>query len=108
MDVVYREWLKDVVENRWCDAVNVYTDEYGERMVLQAIYYLMNNNLWDVYEGKLALDAREDNYYDKLDDMPSAIEIIKESIEEQVQEEPKTQNDSIPLTPVPSWMQMGQ
>ena len=101
MDVVYKEWLKDVVDNRWCDAVNVYTDEHGERIVLQAIYYLMNNNLWDVYEGKLALDAREDNYYDKLDDMPSAIEIIKESIEEQVQEEPKIQNEPAPSTPSP-------
>lgn len=78
MGVVYKEWLKDVVEKRWVAPVNQYSDKHGERTVLSAIYYLIDNGLWDVYEGRLALDAREDNYYDKLSDMPSAIAIVLE------------------------------
>ncbi len=78
MGVVYKEWLKDVVEKRWVATLNQYSDEHGERTVLSAIYYLIDNDLWDVYEGRLALDAREANYYDKLSDMPSAIAIVLE------------------------------
>lgn len=87
MGVVYKEWLKDVVEKRWVAPVNQYSDEHGERTVLSAIYYLIDNGLWDVYEGRLALDARESNYYDKLQDMPSAIAIVLE-------ENPDSKNES--------------
>ena len=76
--IVYKEWLKDVVEKAWIAPLNEYTDEYGERIVLSAIYYLIDNGLWETYEGRLALDAREDNYYDKLEDMPSAIAMVQE------------------------------
>lgn len=102
MGVVYKEWLKDVVEGRWVPAVNAYSDEHGERIVLQAIYYLMDNNLWDVYEGRLALDAHEGGYYDKLEDMSSAIEIIKESIEEETPEEQAVEGQKVPPTPMQS------
>ena len=78
MGVVYKEWLKDVVEKAWVAPLNTYIEEHGERTVLSAIYYLIDNNLWEVYEGRLALDAQEDNYYDKLEDMPSAIEFVQE------------------------------
>ncbi len=90
-DIVYKEWLKDVVEKRWVTPVNQYSDEHGERTVLQAIYYLIDNGLWDAYEGRLALDAREDDYYDKLSDMPSAIAIV---IEEQTKEKDNTGNNA--------------
>lgn len=75
---VYKEWLDMVVRKRWVAPINEYIDQYGAHIVLGAIYYLIDNNLWDVYEGRLALDAREDNYYDKLSDMPSAIDVVKD------------------------------
>lgn len=68
-----------LVRKRWVDPINEYTDQYGAHIVLQAIYYLIDNNLWDVYEGRLALDAKEENYYDKLGDMPSAIAMMEEN-----------------------------
>ena len=91
---VYKEWLDMLVRKRWVNPINEYTDQYGAHIVLQAIYYLIDNNLWDVYEGRLALDAKEDNYYDKLGDMPSAIAMMEENNKkeaEAVQEEEKTQ-----------------
>ena len=76
--IIYKEWLKDVVEKAWVEPLNTYIEEHGERTVLSAIYYLIDNNLWEAYEGRLALDAQEDNYYDKLEDMPSAIAMVQE------------------------------
>ena len=76
--IVYKEWLKDVVEKAWVAPLNAYIEEHGERTVLSAIYYLIDNGLWESYEGRLSLDAQEDNYYDKLEDMPSAIAIVQE------------------------------
>lgn len=93
MGIVYKEWLKDVVEKHWIAPLNEYSNEHGERTVLSAIYYLIDNGLWDVYEGRLALDVREDNYYDKLSDMPSAIAIV---LENQKEEEGKALADDIP------------
>lgn len=89
MGIVYKEWLKDVVEKAWVKPLNAYIDEYGERIVLSAIYYLIDNGLWEVYEGRLALDAQEDNYYDKLGDMPSAIEFVQEQQAEEKKAEEK-------------------
>ena len=83
MGVVYKEWLKDVVEKAWVAPLNTYIEEHGERTVLSAIYYLIDNNLWEVYEGRLALDAQEDNYYDKLEDMPTAISFVLEQQKEE-------------------------
>ena len=91
MGVVYKEWLKDVVEKAWVEPLNTYIDEHGERTVLSAIYYLIDNSLWEVYEGRLALDAQEDNYYDKLEDMPTAISFI---LEQQKAEEKKAEAEA--------------
>ena len=91
MGVVYKEWLKDVVEKAWVEPLNTYIEEHGERTVLSAIYYLIDNSLWEVYEGRLALDAQEDNYYDKLEDMPTAISFI---LEQQKAEEKKAEEDA--------------
>ena len=76
--VIYKEWLKDVVEKSWVEPLNTYIEEHGERTVLSAIYYLIDNGLWETYEGRLAFDAQEDNYYDKLEDMPTAISFVLE------------------------------
>ena len=83
MGVVYKEWLKDVVDKAWVEPLNTYIEEHGERTVLSAIYYLIDNNLWEVYEGRLALDAQEENYYDKLEDMPTAISFVLEQQKEE-------------------------
>ena len=91
MGVVYKEWLKDVVEKAWVAPLNAYIDEHGERTVLSAIYYLIDNNLWEVYEGRLALDAQEENYYDKLEDMPTAISFV---LEQQKAEEKKAKEEA--------------
>ena len=91
MGVVYKEWLKDVVEKAWIEPLNTYIEEHGERTVLSAIYYLIDNSLWEVYEGRLALDAQEDNYYDKLEDMPTAISFI---LEQQKAEEKKAEEEA--------------
>ena len=91
MGVVYKEWLKDVVEKAWVEPLNAYIEEHGERTVLSAIYYLIDNSLWEVYEGRLALDAQEDNYYDKLEDMPTAISFI---LEQQKAEEKKAEEEA--------------
>jgi len=90
MGVVYKEWLKNVVEKAWVAPLNTYIEEHGERTVLSAIYYLIDNNLWEVYEGRLALDAQEDNYYDKLEDMPTAISFV---LEQQKAEEKKAKEE---------------
>lgn len=87
--IVYKEWLKDVVEKAWVAPLNEYTEEHGERIVLSAIYYLIDNGLWETYEGRLALDAQEDNYYDKLGDMPSAIAMVQEQQAEEKKAEEK-------------------
>ena len=89
--IIYKEWLKDVVEKAWVEPLNTYIEEHGERTVLSAIYYLIDNNLWEVYEGRLALDAQEDNYYDKLEDMPTAISFV---LEQQKAEEKKAEEEA--------------
>ena len=116
--IVYKEWLKDVVEKAWIAPLNEYTEEYGERIVLSAIYYLIDNGLWETYEGRLALDAREDNYYDKLEDMPSAIAMVQEhqqAEEKKAEEEAaakaaaeKTATATAATAPVPSDSIAGQ
>lgn len=78
MDMMYKEWLKDVVEKRWVEPLNDLADEYGDRVLLQAIYYLLDNNLWEVYEGRVALDDGKAAYEGKLDDIPTAVDQVKE------------------------------
>ena len=112
MNIVYKEWLKDVVEKAWVVPLNTYIEEHGERTVLSAIYYLIDNGLWEAYEGRLSLDAQEDNYYDKLEDMPSAIAIVQEQQAEEKKAEEKAAEQAAsqqsvasscpPLAPVPS------
>lgn len=94
MGIIYKEWLKDVVEKKWVEPLNAYIDEHGERTVLSAIYYLIDNGLWDAYEGRLSLDAQEENYYDKLEDMPSAIAIVQERQAEEKEMTQKAENDA--------------
>ena len=75
---IYKEWLKDVVEKEWIAPLNTYIEEHGDRIVLSAIYYLIDNGLWETYEGRLSLCSQDEAYYDKLSDMPSAIAMVQE------------------------------
>ena len=109
--IIYKEWLKECVEKEWIAPLNTYIEEHGDRIVLSAIYYLIDNGLWETYEGRLALDAQEDNYYDKLEDMPSAIAMVQEQqqAEEKKAEEAKAAmpftgapDKNLPLALVPS------
>lgn len=85
---VYKEWLKDTVEKRWVKSLDPYIDEHGGRTVLQAIYYLMDNGLWETYEGRLSLDDRgNDKDYYMLQDMPAAIAKVEELDPEPAREE---------------------
>ena len=111
MGVVYKEWLKDVVEKAWVAPLNTYIEEHGDRTVLSAIYYLIDNNLWEAYEGRLALDAQEDNYYDKLEDMPTAISFVLEqqkAEEEAAAKEAAEKAAATESAPVPSDSIAGQ
>lgn len=107
LGIIYKEWLKDVVEKKWVEPLNAYIDEHGERTVLSAIYYLIDNGLWDAYEGRLSLDAQEENYYDKLEDMPSAIAIVQERQAEEKKAEEQAA-ESVEKVSVPSDSITGQ
>lgn len=95
--IIYKEWLKDVVEKEWVSPLAPYIEEHGARTVLSAIYYLIDNGLWETYEGRLSLGSQDEAYYDKLSDMPSAIAMVQEQ-----------QAETTPLTPVPSDSIAGQ
>ena len=98
MNMVYKEWLKDVVEGKWCEPLNAYIDEHGTRTVLQALYYLIDTGLWSTYEGRMRLNDVHDPTYYQLGDLPAAIEQVKELTEEQQEKVPE-QQEVKPSTP---------
>ena len=111
--IIYKEWLKDVVEKEWIAPLAPYIEEHGARTVLSAIYYLIDNGLWETYEGRLSLGNQDDAYYDKLSDMPSAIAMVQEQQAEEKKAEEKAAEKAAaeqsaaaspcpPLTSVPS------
>lgn len=111
--IIYKEWLKDVVEKEWIAPLTPYIEEHGARTVLSAIYYLIDNGLWETYEGRLSLGSQDEAYYDKLSDMPSAIAMVQEQQAEEKKAEEKAAEKAAeeqsaaaspcpPLTPVPS------
>ena len=110
--IIYKEWLKDVVEKEWIAPLAPYIEEHGARTVLSAIYYLIDNGLWETYEGRLSLGSQDEAYYDKLSDMPSAIAMVQEQqAEEKVAEEAakkEAQQSAEESAPVPSDSIAGQ
>ena len=110
--IIYKEWLKDVVEKEWVAPLNTYIEEHGDRIVLSAIYYLIDNGLWETYEGRLSLGSQDEAYYDKLSDMPSAIAMVQEQqAEEKAAEEAakkEAQQSAEESAPVPSDSIAGQ
>ena len=111
--IIYKEWLKDVVEKEWIAPLAPYIEEHGARTVLSAIYYLIDNGLWETYEGRLSLGSQDEAYYDKLSDMPSAIAMVQEQQAEEKKAEEKAAEKAAlqqsaaapscpPQTPVPS------
>lgn len=110
--IIYKEWLKECVEKEWIAPLNTYIEEHGDRIVLSAIYYLIDNGLWETYEGRLSLGSQDDSYYDKLSDMPSAIAMVQEQqAEEKAAEEAakkEAQQSAEESAPVPSDSITGQ
>lgn len=93
MKEAHREWIANVVRYGWIDAINDYTKQSGAEVVTQAIYYLMDNNLWRSYDGRLGLGQQESaKYYEGLSDLPAAIAKVLELHPELApkQEEPKS------------------
>ncbi len=75
----HREWIADVVKYGWIDALGDYTKQSGTEVVTQAIYYLMDNNLWRSYDSRLGLGQQgSEKYYDGLSDLPAAIAKVLE------------------------------
>ena len=110
--IIYKEWLKECVEKEWIAPLDTYIEEHGDRIVLSAIYYLIDNGLWETYEGRLSLGSQDDSYYDKLSDMPSAIAMVQEQqAEEKAAEEAAkkvAQQSAEESAPVPSDSIAGQ
>ena len=101
-----------MVEKEWIAPLNTYIEEHGDRIVLSAIYYLIDNGLWETYEGRLSLGSQDEAYYDKLSDMPSAIAMVQEQqAEEKAAEEAakkEAQQSAEESAPVPSDSIAGQ
>lgn len=92
MNDAHKEWIADVVKYGWVDALDDYIKQSGTEVVIKAIYYLMDNNLWRSYEGRLGLGQQDGKkYYDGLADLPAAIAKVLELHPELApkQEEPK-------------------
>jgi hypothetical protein len=92
MKEAHKEWIADVVRYGWIDALNDYIKQSGAEVVTQAIYYLMDNNLWRSYDGRLGLGQQgSEKYYEGLSDLPAAIAKVLELHPELApkQEEPK-------------------
>lgn len=97
MTAVYKEWLKDVAVKRWLSHLDPYIEKHGWRTVLQAIYYLMDNGLWETYEGRISLDDDWSDDYFKLQDMPAAIAKVEElNSDTDKEEEPKETEEETP------------
>lgn len=54
--IIYKEWLKDVVEKAWVAPLNEYIEEHGERTVLSAIYYLIVGYRISVYHWRFGIN----------------------------------------------------
>ncbi len=77
-----KEWIGDIINNGWCSALVPYIEKYGAALVKKSIYYLIDNDMWDVHKGFSQLKTRKDNYYDGLKAINEAAEYLKEDIDE--------------------------
>ena len=78
LDKANLEWVGLVVDGGWCGALLPYIEKYGATITKKAIQYLIENKMWDAYDGKTALKTKGANHYKGFEDIHAASEYVKE------------------------------
>lgn len=78
LDKANLEWVGLVVDGGWCGALLPYIEKYGATITKKAIQYLIENKMWDTYDGKTALKTKGANHYKGFEDIHAAAEYVKE------------------------------
>ena len=78
LDKATLEWVGLVVDGGWCGALLPYIEKYGATITKKAIQYLIENKMWDAYDGKTALKTKGANHYKGFEDIHAAAEYVKE------------------------------
>lgn len=78
LDKANLEWVGLVVDGGWCGALLPYIEKYGATITKKAIQYLIENKMWDAYDGKTALKTKGANHYKGFEDIHAAAEFVKE------------------------------
>lgn len=78
LDKANLEWVGLVVDGGWCGALLPYIEKYGATITKKAIQYLIENKMWDAYDGKTALKTKGANHYNGFEDIHAAAEYVKE------------------------------
>lgn len=78
LDKANLEWVGLVVDGGWCGALLPYIEKYGATITKKAIQYLVENKMWDAYDGKTALKTKGANHYKGFEDIHAAAEYVKE------------------------------
>ena len=78
LDRANLEWVGLVVDGGWCGALLPYIEKYGATITKKAIQYLIENKMWDAYDGKTALKTKGANHYKGFEDIHAAAEYVKE------------------------------
>ena len=78
LDRANLEWFGIVVDSGWCTALLPFIEKYGAAITKKAIQYLIENKMWDAYDGKTALKTKGANHYKGFEDIHAAAEYVKE------------------------------
>lgn len=78
LDKANLEWVGLVVDGGWCGALLPYIEKYGATITKKAIQYLIENKMWDAFDGKTALKTKGANHYKGFEDIHAAAEYVKE------------------------------
>lgn len=78
LDRANLEWVGLVVDSGWCGALLPFIEKYGATITKKAIQYLIENKMWDAYDGKTALKTKGANHYKGFEDIHAAAEYVKE------------------------------
>lgn len=78
LDKANLEWVGLVVDGGWCGALLPYIEKYGATITKKAIQYLIENKMWDAYDGKTAIKTKGANHYKGFEDIHAAAEYVKE------------------------------
>lgn len=78
LDKANLEWVGLVVDGGWCGALLPYIEKYGATITKKAIQYLIENKMWDAYDGKTAIKTKGANHYKGFENIHAAAEYVKE------------------------------